>query len=260
MSGRNLLLTAVVTWSMYLHAQDPSFPQLTPGSERKLPSKASTPAPPQMVSLDLPKGTPLQVALADEVRVQKVGQLVHGRIVEPVYAFDHVVIPIGSEVTGQIISIESLSRTKRTMAILDGDFTPARKIELEFNELALPDGKRILMETEVTPGSGQVLKFVTSADEKKKNAKDGPSERVKQAKQQAKDRWDQAMHQVKAPGKAHRLERHLQAQLPVHPQYVLAGTVYFVELKQPVNFGSEPITRRMAEAIGFRNLSAGRCR
>jgi hypothetical protein len=253
MGGRNLLLTAVVAWSMYLHAQDPSFPQLTPGSERKpmQPSKPSTLPPPQMISLDLPKGTPLQVALADEVRVQKVGQPVHGRIVEPVYAFDHVVIPVGSEVTGQIISIESLSRTKRAMAILDADFTPTRKIGLEFNELVLPDGKCILMETAVTPGSGQVLKFVTSADEKKKNARDGAaSERVKQAKQQAKDRWDHAMHQVRAPGKAHRMERYLQAQLPVHPQYVPAGTVYFAELKQPLDFGSEPITPRMAEAIG----------
>jgi hypothetical protein len=246
------LLLAVATCSGSTFAQDAPFPQLTPGSARKPATSSITELPPpQVVSLDLPKGTPLQVALADEFRVRKVGEPIHGRIVEPVYAFDRIVIPVGSEVSGQITSIEGLSRSKRTMAVLDADLTPVRKIEVEFNELVLPDGKHFRMETGVTPGTGQVIKLVTSADEKSKShAKDMASEKVKQAKQQAKDRWDHALQEVKTPGKVHRVERYVQSQLPIHPQYVPAGTVYFAELEAPLNFGSEVLTPHMAETMG----------
>jgi hypothetical protein len=57
------------------------------------------------------------------------------------------------------------------------------------------------------------------------------------------------MQQVKQPGKMHRLERAAVAQLPVHPQYVDAGTVYFAKLRQPLEFGSEPLTPEMAESM-----------
>jgi hypothetical protein len=52
--------------------------------------------------LSVPKGTPLQIALDQEIQVKKVGQTVHGRIVQPVYAFDRVVIPIGTVASGRI--------------------------------------------------------------------------------------------------------------------------------------------------------------
>jgi hypothetical protein len=153
-------LFAIVISSGIVFAQDAPFPQLTPGSARKPPTPSITELPaPQAVSLDLPKGTPLQVALADELRVRKVGEPIQGRIVEPVYAFDRIVIPVGSLVTGQITSIEGLSRSKRTMAVLDANLTPARKIEVEFNDLILPDGKHLPMETGVTPGTGQVISW-----------------------------------------------------------------------------------------------------
>ena len=42
-------------------------------------------------------GTVLQVALSDEVRIKEEGQTVRGLLVEPVFAFDQEVIPVGSE-------------------------------------------------------------------------------------------------------------------------------------------------------------------
>jgi hypothetical protein len=48
-----------------------------------------------VVALSLPVGTPLQVALDREVRVKKVGQPIQGHLTQPVYAFDHVVLPLG---------------------------------------------------------------------------------------------------------------------------------------------------------------------
>jgi hypothetical protein len=47
------------------------------------------------------------------------------------------------------------------------------------------------------------------------------------------------MGQLKTPGKMHRLVRFGQSQLPIHPQYIPAGTVYFAELNDPLSFGTE---------------------
>src|SRR5215831_15462187 len=62
---------------------------------------AEAPAP-QTVALTVPRGTPLQIVLDEEVRVKNPGQKVHGRIARPVYAFDKLVVPAGTEVNGRI--------------------------------------------------------------------------------------------------------------------------------------------------------------
>jgi len=204
---------------------------------------------PQAVSLTVPRGTPLHVALDQEVRVAKQGQSIEGHVVEPVYAFDKLVIPIGTKVTGQITKIESVSAGKKTEAALDADFTPARKVQVEFNQIALPDGKLLPVHTIVTPGSGNVVEFVSAADQGK-SAKDAAAERTRQAKQEAKQEWESAMQQVKQPGKMHRLERFAVGELPVHPQYIDAGTIYFAELQDPIDFGTETLTPDVASALG----------
>ena len=205
---------------------------------------------PETISLTIPKGTPVQVALDDEVRVRKPGQSIKGHVIEPVYAFDKLVIPVGTIATGQITGLDDVSTGKRTMAALDADFTPAHKVQIEFTDLALPDGKHIAVRTSVTPGSGQELNFVTAKeDEHKKGIKDIASQETKDAREQAKHEWDTAMQEVKQPGKMHRLERAAVAQLPAHPQYIDAGTVYFAELQNPLEFGNEPLTPELAAAL-----------
>jgi hypothetical protein len=213
--------------------------------------RADTPAAMQKVDLTVRQGTPLQVALTEETRVKKVGQAIQGRIVEPVYSFDKIVIPVGTEVDGQIIKIEQTPAGRRTEAALDADFTPTRKTEIEFNELILPDGRHLPVHTVVTPGSGEPIQFVSSAEQNQgQGVKDAAAMKTRAAKQQAKQEWDSAMKQVKEPGKLHRIERYAVAQLPVHPQYLPAGVVYFAELQQPLNFGSEPLTSAVASSLG----------
>jgi len=250
-----LTLTCGCTIGARIEAQEVPIPQLTPGSARKPaaePSKPAEPVPPQTVALTVAKGAPLQVALDQEIRVKKVGQPVHARIVEPVYAFDHIVVPVGSEVIGEITKIESLSEGKRTLAVLNADFTPLRRVEVGFHELVLPDGRRFPLHTSVAPGSGQVIELVTSADEKEKKnrVKNVASQKTKEAKQRAHEQWDNAMKELKTPGKVRRLERYGEAQLPVHRQYIPAGTVYFAELVDPLDFGSVVMTASMASSIG----------
>jgi hypothetical protein len=245
------------TVGMRAHAQEAPVPHLTPGDERKPPAPATSPAepaPPQTIELTVPKGAPLQVALYQEIQVKQVGQPVRGRVMEPVYAFDRIVVPVGSEIDGEVTKIESVSGGKRTLAALNADFSPPRKVEVNFNELVLADGRRVPLHTSVTPGSGQVIDFVTAANAKEKDKKnavsDMASEKTKEAKQQAHQQWDNAMKQLKTPGKIHRLERYGESQLPVHRQYIPAGTVYFAELDDPLDFGTEVMTMPMASSIG----------
>lgn len=234
-------------------AQDTSPPPATaPAADAEVtqrPAAAPVPSVPETILLAVPKGTPIQVALEKEVRIRKVGQPVRGRVVEPIYSFDKIVIPVGAEVTGTITKIEDISAGKRTAAALDADFTPAHKVEVEFDELSLADGRRIPIHTTVTPGSGEVLQFVTAANEKSTGAKDAVAEKAREAKLGAKREWDAAMKQVKEPGKMHRIGRFALALLPVHPNYMDAGTVYFAELQQPLDFGTEPMSPEMASSI-----------
>jgi hypothetical protein len=204
----------------------------------------------QSIDLTVPKGAALQVVLDREIRVQNVGQPIHGHLLEPVYTFDRLVLPVGTAVAGRISHIESLSPGRRTLAALDANLTPTKQITIEFTELSLADGKHIPIQTSVVPGSGPVLRFVAAPEnQKKKGVKDALTEKERQAKQEAKRQFDSAMQQVKQPGKLHRVERYAVAQLPVHPQYIDAGSVYFAELGKPLEFGSEPLTPEIAESL-----------
>src|SRR5271163_2068857 len=246
------LACVCVEWAL---AQDaPTAPALAsrPPAASADDSKVSPamPVPAETVPLIVPKGMAVQVAFDKEVRIRTVGQSISGHIVEPVFAFDKLVVPVGTIVTGKITGIGGVSKGKRTLDALDAEFTPVRRIDVEFNELVLPDGKHIPIHTRVTPGSGEVIQFVAAADaDKKKGVKDEAAEKTKEAKEQAKREWDSATRQAKQPGKAHEIERYAIAQLPVHPQYLDSGTVYLAELQQPLDFGTEPLTPQLAASL-----------
>lgn len=221
-------------------------------SQDVLQSRPSAPeVPEQTIALTVPEGAPLEIALDENVRVNKAGQEIHGRVVQPVYAFDRLELPAGTEVKGHIAKIDSISRKKRIFGILNGDLTPAHNVEVEFTELKLADGKQIPFQAVITPGSGQSIQLVSAKDDqKKKGVQDAAAKKIDEAKQQARQTWDQAMKQVKEPGKLRRLEQYAVAQLPVRPQYLHAGTVYFADLQQPLDFGSEPVTPALISSFG----------
>jgi hypothetical protein len=262
MMSRRLLGTLFLSWACagFLQAQEASpipvqssAPESDPALARR---PASTPPAtgtekPIMIPLSVPTGTPMQVALDKEVRIRKVGQALTAHTVEPIYAFDKLVIPVGTAVSGEITRIEPVSNGKRTLSALDADFTPSHAIDVTFMELILAGGKHIPIHTVVTPGSGQVIQFLTAANEKEpKGVKDAAAEKAKEAKAEAKREWDAAMQQVQRPGKFHKVEHYVVAQLPIHPQYIAAGTVYFAELQESLDFGVEPLTPEMAASLG----------
>ncbi|MGB7667205.1 MAG: hypothetical protein WBL66_08105, partial [Candidatus Acidiferrales bacterium] len=204
----------------------------------------------ETLPLTVPKGTAVQIVLDKEVKVQKVGQSVRGRVAEPLSAFDKLVVPVGTEATGRITQLEGVSSGKRILDALNADFTPPRTVQIEFDDLKLVDGRHIPIHTTVTPGSGKVIQFITSAEgEKKKGVKGAASDEAGQAEEEVRRQWDNAMKQVREVGKMHKIKRYVVAQLPVHPQYLDAGTIYFAELNEPLDFGTEPLTPEMASSI-----------
>ena len=204
----------------------------------------------QTLPLTVPEDTPVQVVLDHEVRLKEVGQPLRGRVVEPVYAFDKLVIPEGSVVTGRITKIDSVAPLARTISALDADFTPTRKFDVEFTDITLPDGKHLPISTSVSRASGQVIQFVSANANKQDNVKTKAEANAKEAKQRAKQQWDNTLKQVSAPGKVHRIERYGISLLPIHPQYIEPGTAYFAELREPLDFGAEPLTPELASSIG----------
>ncbi len=219
---------------------------------------ASAPAAlPQTIALTVPKGTPIQVVLHKEIRIREVGQPIEGRVAEAIYSFDKLVIPANTKVLGKITGIEAVPAGHRAEAVLNADFTPAHKIDVEFSQLVLPDGRRIRIVTKVTPGSGQVIQFVSATSDQGKGIGGVISKKKREAENQARQQWDSAVQQVKAPGKIHRIERYALAELPFHPHYINAGTVYFAELQNPLAFGSEPLTPALAKSIAHPVLPDG---
>ncbi len=223
---------------VHAHAQTPPLPGLD--------TPADTTSNRHEVALSLPVGTPLQVALDHEVRVKRMGQPIQGSLMQPVYAFDHLVLPLGTRVQGHISKIDRPGGKQLTLSILNADFSPIRRIQVSFDQLELADGRRLPLHTAVVPGSGQVIRLVDSASTPGSSPKNALSAKMAEAKQE----WRQAMQQVKQPDKLHRAWRMGVAQLPVHPQYIDAGTLYYADLQKPLDFGSEAVKEQELQSIG----------
>jgi hypothetical protein len=198
------------------------------------------------VTLSVPVGTPLQVALDHEIRVKKLGQPVQGHLMEPVYAFDRLVLPLGTPVQGHISKIGRPGGKQLIWSILNADFTPTRPVEVSFDHIVLADGRQLPLHAAVVPGSGQVIRLIDSGSA----ANDGQKNPLSTKMNEAKQEWRQAMQEIKQPGKAHRAFRIAIAQLPVHPQYIDAGTLYNAELQEPLNFGSEVVKEQALQSVG----------
>src|ERR1700733_4423326 len=240
MSGR-VLFVFLFSWAIAgrLPAQSAASPSQAASSQ---PSSDS-----RTIAIAVPNGTPLQIALDKEVRVRKVGEPISGRVVHPVYFFGRLVIPVGTVASGQISSIFPVPGRTRALDALNANFSPTHKLAVAFHELVLPDGRHIDLHATVVPGSGQVIRLVTADEHKKNGGKDAPPKKMAQARAQ----WNDPMKQVKSPGRMPLVVRYAVAQLPVHPQYLDAGTLYSAEVSQPLDFGSESVSSKTLSTIGI---------
>jgi len=203
------------------------------------------------ISLSLPNGTPLRIALDQRTRVDHPGEMVHGKVVETVYAFDHPVIPAGSIVSGQIISINPVSGVKRTLAYANGDFSPFHKYEATFEMLTLPDGRQFPIKTTVSMGTAEVVHLVSNPDKaKQKSAADNAKQEAKGKVQEAKEQVHETWQKMTAPGRTHRLKQFLLSQSPYRRQYLEPGTRFVADLDAPLDFGETTRTGGQLAAVG----------
>jgi len=207
------------------------------------------------ISLNLPNGTPLRIALDQRTRVDHPGEMVHGKVVETVYAFDQPVIPAGSIVSGQVISINPVSGVKRTLAFANGDFSPFHKYEVTIDALTLPDGRQFPIKTTVSTGTAEVVHLVSNPDKAKQksaagraadNAKQEARGKVQEAKEQVHDTWQK----MTAPGRTHRFKQFLVSQSPYRRQYLEPGTRFVADLDAPLDFGETTRTGGQLAAVG----------
>ncbi|MGA8617211.1 MAG: hypothetical protein WB660_01640 [Candidatus Sulfotelmatobacter sp.] len=226
-----------------------------PQSENAAAAEAATEKEepiPVMVPMMVGAGTPIKLALDAEVRVRKVGQAIHGRTTEPVYAFDKLLIPLGTLVNGKVSAIDAVPKMLRTMQAANGNFSPARTVHVQFDEMIMSDGRRVALRTVASPAPNGVLRFVSASEkaEKKNKVEDAASEKVSATRQEIRRQWSELQKQIHEPGKMHKLRRIALAQLPVHPQYIDAGTSFNADLLQPLDFGTESVKREAMTAIG----------
>ena len=207
-------------------------------------------APSAQVALTIPSGAPLRIAVDRRVRISNAGEMVSGKVVETVYAFDQPVIPAGSLATGHVKKIDRVPALKRGLAYANGNLTPFHHYEITFDNVTLPDGTRLPIKTTVSPRTAEVVHLVSHPEKAKQKgvtgratdkAKGEAKGRIQEAKQQAHEDWQQ----LTRPGRMHRLKKFLLAQSPYRRQYLEPGTRFVAELDKPLDFGA--ITRNSAQ-------------
>ena len=215
---------------------------------------AESGSPQQETPLVVPAGAPLRLYLTKRAR-KRTGAAVEAKVLDPVYAFDRQVIPVGAVVLGKVNRLQSIPRWQRVRAILDGDFTPLHRAPIEFTTLVMPDGRSLPLHTVENAG----LNSIVSSRPPKKQSSTAPQntgvlgtgkQKVKDAIQGQIERARNISDMVRGPNKLERIEDYLVAKLPYHPQYVRRGTRFDAELLDPLSFGSASVPPESLALIG----------
>ncbi|SPF41038.1 conserved exported hypothetical protein [Candidatus Sulfotelmatobacter kueseliae] len=253
--GRAVLavsLLSALSVAQTLTQRPPAGTAQAGGAAMSLTTEEKVVAAPVTMPMSVAAGTPIKVALDSEVRIRSVGQPIHGKTVEPVYAFDKLLVPAGTLVNGKISAIDGVPGKTRLLDATDGNFSPARQVHVQFDELVMADGRHVALQTVASPAPNGVLRFVSANEkaEKKNKVEDAASKQVRATRQEIRRQWNDLQKQIHEPGKMHKLKRIALAQLPVHPQYIDAGTTFNADLLQPLDFGMEALKPEALTDIG----------
>jgi len=103
------------------------------------------------VPLNVDSGVPLRLYIDQRLHMRE-GEMVRAKLIDPVYAFDRIVIPSGVDVQGHVTRLDPAPKMVRTQAILGGDFTPLHWARVEFTTIVMPDGRTIPIHTADSEG------------------------------------------------------------------------------------------------------------
>ncbi len=202
----------------------------------------------QPTPLVVSQGVALRVVLDKNVPVKRVGQPVRGKLAEPLYAYDRVVVPTGSEVLGRIVRLGPITPRQRILDAAHGGFLPQRAVEVSFDTLVLEDGTRISLKTAATSGMARLMHLESAAaKEKKEGLIHRASER---AREQFDSAWHTAVGDVKQPGKGKRIKAWMWHEFPFHHQQLAAGAVFDAVLESPLAFGQAEVPAAELAKLG----------
>jgi len=182
----------------------------------------------------------LQVVLANRLRF-KLNEPVHGRIIDPVYAFDREVIPPDTEVLGRITGFSHGGKWKRVSSILGGDFTPPRDPRISFDTLVFPDGTRMPIEASADRGPDTLVRFASDTRELENS-------RLKSSLPET-GQVHSFTDGAKQPGNE-LVKGMLWNVAPYHPQSAPAGIRYKATLVQPLDFGTAVLGTGSLDKVG----------
>ncbi|MGH9409659.1 MAG: hypothetical protein ACRD1V_09430 [Vicinamibacterales bacterium] len=198
------------------------------------------------MTLEVAAGRPLHVALDARTRIRRAGQRVTGHVVEAVFAYDRLVIPADTPVSGHVVRLVPPSRLARLRAIWSGDFSPHRRVVLQFDALSLPDGVEMPIAAAVIGSVAHPVDSTAPAGDQanadRTRSAQGVRALTRRALTMAKDRVRAGFEMVRAPGKWGRLKALAIAELPYHPQYMDKGTLFTAQLSAPLAFGEATVT------------------
>jgi hypothetical protein len=198
------------------------------------------------ISLNVPDGTPLRLYLTRRVS-KSPGAPVEAKLLTPLFAFDHAVLPAGTQVLGHVSRVQAVSKWQRARAILGGDFTPLHLAEIEFTSLVAPDGQTIELHTQESQGLDSLVPLKPPKP-RNTNAQNNNTGILAAGKQKARDAVDAQLDRIRSipdlvrgPGKKEWIYDYAMSRLPYHPQYVHNRTRFDAELTSPLDFGSESV-------------------
>jgi hypothetical protein len=215
------------------------------------------PTPTLQVALTIAAGVPLRLYLVKRLRM-RIGEPVEARLIDPVYAFDRIVVPGGAELQGHVVKLDPVAKMTRLQAILNGDFSPLHFARVEFTNITLPDGHSMAIHTVDAEGL-PTLYSPPHQSKKKPNNQAANGGVLGTAKQQAQQQVQQQLSArshglldlVRGPNKGERLEDFLIAKLPYHPQWYRRNTRFDAVLKDPLDFGSVPVTADALQSVAM---------
>jgi hypothetical protein len=214
------------------------------------------------IPLTVEAGVPLRLYLTQRVPM-RLGEAATAKVIEPVYVFDRVVIPAGSEVAGHIAKLDPVSKMVRTQALLGGNFTPLHRARVEFTEVRLADGKELPIYTLGAIGLPTLYEPPKPPNPKKQPKPTHPSSPMrelasKELKQQLNAQIDAQLNArtyglgslVRGPNKKERLEDFLWAKSPYRPQWYRRGTRFDAVLSDRLEFGNASVSSDSLRDLG----------
>ena len=163
-----------------------------------------------------------------------------------------LLIPVGTVVNGKVSAIDAVPKALRTMQAANGNFSPVRKVHVQFDELVMANGRTVCLHTFASPAPDGVLRFVSANEAEKKNkVQEAASNKVSATRQAIRQQWNDLQKKIHEAGKMNKVKEVVLAQVPpVHPQYLDAGTSFNANLLQPLDFGTEAVKREAMTDIG----------